>query len=429
MATRYGIKAAAAVLVGAALVAAGCGSNDSKSSAKQDTSKKSDTSMQSDTSTTDTTDASMSSTSSPAGKYASSKAADTRITLDRLLAEHALLADVALQKVVDGSKDTANVVKALDANTDDLGDVVGSVYGKDAQQAFEAQWRAHIGFFADYATAVAKGDKAGQAKAKASLAGYQKSFSQFMAKATGAPAPAVAAALQMHVNQLIGAVDSYKAGTYTDAYGKVRMSYAHMYDTADALAGAIATQQKLDNGEVTDAAIGLRQTLDKQLGEHAFLAFQAMQHGYDGKKDFPAAGAALAANTDDLTASISSVFGDAAGKAFKTQWAAHNGDFVNYTVSSAKKDEQGKQAALKALGDYEKNFGSFLATATGLPADAVQGVLKMHVDQTQATLDDYVAGDYDKAYADWREGYAHMFAIGDTLTGAIVAKMPDKFAS
>jgi hypothetical protein len=421
--SRNGLRTTAAVLVGAALVAAGCGSSDDAKSSASNTTKH-------DTMTMSTsTDDAAPSTASPAGEYASSKAADTRITLDRLLAEHALLADVALEKVIDGAKDTTAAAGALDANTDDLGDVIGSVYGSDAQRAFEAQWRAHIGFFVNYATALAKGDRAGQTKAKQDLAGYQKSFSDFMSKATGAPATVVAAALQMHVNQLISAADAYKAGRYADSVSQVRMSYAHMYDTADALAGAVATQQKLDNGEVTDAAFGLRQTLDKQLGEHATIAFWAMQYGYDGKRAFPALGAALNANTDDLTKSIASVYGDAAAKSFKAQWAAHNGDFVNYTVSLAKHDQAGQDAAVKALGQYETDFGAFLATATGLPKDAVQGVLKMHVDQTKAALDDYAAGDSAKAYGDWREGYAHMFEIGDTLTGAIVKKFPDKFAS
>src|SRR4051812_9260261 len=106
MATRFGISAFA-VITSAALVAAGCGgssSDDAKGSTTSTAAKSTTHDSMTDTMSTGGDDASA--TASPAGMLASSKAADTQLTLDRLLAEHAFLADVALQKVVDGSKDT-----------------------------------------------------------------------------------------------------------------------------------------------------------------------------------------------------------------------------------------------------------------------------------------------------------------------------------
>ncbi|MEZ5101638.1 MAG: hypothetical protein R3C15_17925 [Thermoleophilia bacterium] len=178
-----------------------------------------------------------------AAEPAASAAADLRVTLDRLLGEHAVLAVFAMQKGIDGAEDFESIAGALDANTDDLGDAIGSVYGPDAQEAFEQQWRTHIGFFVDYVTATAKEDEAGRQEALDGLAGYRQAFSQFMAKATGLEADAVAGLLQAHVMQLIEAFDTYAMGDYATAYGQAREAYHHMFMTGDGLAAAIAAQQ------------------------------------------------------------------------------------------------------------------------------------------------------------------------------------------
>jgi hypothetical protein len=95
-----------------------------------------------------------------------SPAADLRLTLDRLLAEHALLATFAMQKGLDGSEDFKAIAAALDANTVDLGNAIGSVYGDEAKTSFLKLWRDHIGFFVDYTVATAKKDEAGQEAAR-----------------------------------------------------------------------------------------------------------------------------------------------------------------------------------------------------------------------------------------------------------------------
>ncbi len=94
---------------------------------------------------------------------------------------------------------------ALDGNTVDLGDAIGSVYGDEAKTGFLELWRNHIGFFVDYTVATAKKDEAGQTAARDKLAQYQADFSAFLDTATGGELPqsGAAEALQAHVNQLI----------------------------------------------------------------------------------------------------------------------------------------------------------------------------------------------------------------------------------
>ena len=182
---------------------------------------------------------------------ATESASDLRVTLGRLLGEHAILAMTATQKGVTGKKDFKAIAAALDRNSVELANTIGSVYGAEARKEFldgELKWRAHIGFFVDYTTARAKKDKAGQNKAVKNLEGYIESFSRFLADATGLPPATVKATITEHVNQLKGQIDAYAAGDYAKAYRLYREAYAHMYMTGDALSGAIVKQSPEEFG-------------------------------------------------------------------------------------------------------------------------------------------------------------------------------------
>ena len=106
---------------------------------------------------------------------AKSPAADLRVTLDRLLGEHAMLAMFATQKGFSGDPDFKQIARALDRNSVELADAIGSVYGEEAGEEFlngGSKWRDHIRFFVEYTVALAKKDKAGQKKAVDALNGY-----------------------------------------------------------------------------------------------------------------------------------------------------------------------------------------------------------------------------------------------------------------
>jgi hypothetical protein len=176
------------------------------------------------------------------------KAADLRVTLDRLLGEHAKLAVNATRKGYDGDKDFAAAGGALDRNGVELANAIGSVYGPKARNEFlngAFKWRAHIKFFVAYTVALKTNDKAGQTKAVNNLKGYIGSFSAFLAKATGLPPAAVRASITEHVMQLKAQIDAYSRGRYAKAYKLERLAYRHMFMTGDTLAAAIAKQQNL----------------------------------------------------------------------------------------------------------------------------------------------------------------------------------------
>ena len=364
-----------------------------------------------------------------------SPAADLRVTLDRLLGEHAILAMLATQKGFDGEKDFEAIAVALDQNSVELADAIGSVYGDEARKEFldgKFKWRAHIGFFVDYTVGLATDDKAAQKKAVGNLKGYIESFSAFLAQATDLPQDAVKESITEHVNQLKGQIDAYAKGDYERAYSLARDAYAHMYMTGDTLAGAIVEQNpdEFASDGATPTAVDLRVTLDRLLGEHALLAMFATQKGLMGEKDFEAIAGALDQNSVDLGEAIASVYGDEAGQKFldgKLLWRDHVGFFVDYTVGLATDDKAAQKKAVGNLGGYIEAFSAFLAQATELPQDAVRESITEHVGQLKGQIDAYSKGNYDAAYGDVRAAYAHMFMTGDTLAGAIVKQNPDEF--
>lgn len=352
----------------------------------------------------------------------SNPAADLRAGLSSHLGEHVLLAVVAMQKGVDGADDFGDAAAALGKNTEDLTASITSVFGAEAGAAFKGLWEGHIGFFVNYVTATAGNDEAGRKAALDNLANYKEDFSGFLAGATNIPQEDLAAGLQMHVDQLITAFDSYVNEDYETVYTQVREAYEHMYHTGALLSGAIAKEMPNKfSGDSNSDAVNLRIALDRLLSEHAFLAVIAMQKGVDGAADFGAAANALGKNTEDLTAAITSIFGADAGAAFNGLWSGHIGFFVNYVTATAGNDEAGRKAALDNLANYKEDFSGFLAGATKLPQGDLAAGLQAHVDQLVAAFDSYVEEDYAAAYTNLRDAYHHMMMTGDALAAAIIA--------
>jgi hypothetical protein len=184
----------------------------------------------------------------PGTFHAGSPAADLRVTLDRLLGEHAALAMNATNLGYSGSKSFPAAAKSLDRNSVELSKAIASIYGAKAGNTFlngKFQWRAHIGFFVDYTVALAKKNKADQAKAVANLQRYAKEHGAFLAAATGLPKLAVQNDLLGHVLELKNQLDAYAKGDYTKSTALYRDAYHHMFMTGDLLAGAIAKQKNL----------------------------------------------------------------------------------------------------------------------------------------------------------------------------------------
>lgn len=362
-------------------------------------------------------------------------AVDLRSNLGQLLSEHAYLAIETMRNGAAGSEDFEASSAALTANTEDLSAAIESVYGKEAGQAFKKMWSEHIGYFVDYVKATGNEDEDAKQKALDELSKYRADFSQFLENATEErlEADALAEGLQQHVNQLIGAFNSYVDGDYQQAYEQERKAINHMHMVAKGLSTAITDQfpDKFNNTMAVTPAGDLRADLNYLLSEHAGIAISAMQNGISEAPEFDASAKVLGQNTEDLSKAIASVYGDEAGEAFKKMWSEHVGYFVDYVNATANEDEEAQKEALTNLENYREDFSMFMEKATegNVSADMLAKGLQQHVDQLIGSFESYADGNYDEAFTTAREAYGHMYGASKMLSSGIVMQFPDKFAN
>lgn len=173
------------------------------------------------------------------------KAAGLRVVLNNLEAQHVDLASAATRAGFDGQGQFNAAAGALDANSKQLAEAVGSVYGKEAGDKFYEIWASHIGFFVDYTVAAKKGDQAGMDKAVQNLNGYVDAISTFLSSANpNLPKDAVASLVSEHVGLLKSAVDKYGAGDFAGSYAAQQQARDQITTKiADTLTGAIVKQK------------------------------------------------------------------------------------------------------------------------------------------------------------------------------------------
>ena len=86
-------------------------------------------------------------------------AVDLRAKLEQLLGQHAILTVRLTRARLRGDGDLAQSADAaLSKNTEDLGEVIESVYGAEAAEQFEQMWFGHVTYLFDYSRGVADGD-------------------------------------------------------------------------------------------------------------------------------------------------------------------------------------------------------------------------------------------------------------------------------
>jgi hypothetical protein len=363
-------------------------------------------------------------------------AADLRANLDHLLSEHYTLAVESMMKTYDGAKDARQAQAALEQNGEDMTPAIASIYGEKAAQQFEDIFTSHNKYTDDLAKAVKDGDEMAEAAAEQKVDDFAKEFGSFLAAATEGNLPEKAAidAVQAHEDYVQDTFDAYVAEDYKAAYADYLEGFDNIFDISKALSGAITTQnpEKFDNTTVDTQAAELRSSLNKLAAEHFALAEMSMAKGAMGAKDYDFITWAEDQNTAEFKAAIASVYGEKGADQFEQIWTTDHinaqGDLASAVANN---DQEAITAAKERLNnDFAVKFGDFLGTATegNLPADAAKDAIMQHENSVIMTFEQHIAGDYEQSYQTYREGYALMFTIGQTLSDAIVKQNPEMFA-
>ena len=171
-------------------------------------------------------------------------------------------------------------------------------------------------------------------------------------------------------------------------------------------------------------ASDLRLALGRLLGEHAYLAMEAMRAAAAERADLQALVGGVDANTDDLAAAFADVYGAQAGEAFRGLWQVHIDALEAYARARAADDTAALDAATASLDGYRTSLSQFLAGANpAFSGDAEAHALQLHLDQ----LTSFVGSDYARSFETQRAAYAHMFDFGDHLARGIAEQFPDRF--
>lgn len=173
-----------------------------------------------------------------------SKAADLLATLHAGLREHAYLASAATNGALGGRAEEFNGAKAaLDGNSDDLSNAIGSVYGADAGKAFSPLWKKHIELLVEYTNGVAGKQQAKADEAMRSLLAYAEDFGAFISTASPKlTKDAVAELVKTHLLTLKDVIDAQAAKRFDKAYPFERTAGDHMSMIATNLAMTIVAQ-------------------------------------------------------------------------------------------------------------------------------------------------------------------------------------------
>lgn len=170
-------------------------------------------------------------------------AADLRVALNNLETEHVSLAAAATRAGFDGDPSFPAAAAAVDKNSNEVADAIGSIYGDEARARFYEIWASHVGFFVDYTVAAKAGDTAGMEKAVTNLNGYVEAISTFLSEANpNLPKDAVAQLFTEHVGLLKDTVDNHGAGDFAASYASEDETRTQVTTIADALAVAVVKQ-------------------------------------------------------------------------------------------------------------------------------------------------------------------------------------------
>lgn len=354
---------------------------------------------------------------------------DTVLRLQSLLGHHSLLACDMMRGRIRVEEDfLAAVNAALGKNTDAVSQLVGSLYGDEAARQFSGVWTKHLVALLSYARGLANDDEGTRAEARASLEAFERDMAGFFADASQGRLTRGAAetAVLMHVDHLLRQADAFASGDFVGADRIYREGYRHAYGLGLGVGRALLPP---DQVAALDApAWRLRSELNRLLAEHVELVVDGSQAGVLDRADFEAAGEAVNANTRELAAAVSSLFGTPAASTFQSIWADHIDQIMAYVAAVVSQDTKAKDEARARLGGVERRLAAFLSGATNRRLDSagLAKMLVMHDQMLLAHADAFAARDYMKAHNIADAAFAHMYDLSGQLADAFSATVTSR---
>lgn len=373
-------------------------------------------------------------TTAPAGRPVTSAApaAGVRAAWDRLLGEHVILISrLSGAGLGERPEEFEAYLAMLDANSVEMAEYVGSIYGESAGATFLEFWLEHTGELVGYIEALEEGNSDQAEHALEELVEYAFELGDFFEEINpNFRSAELSGHVEAHVKDLQAMIEGHAADDPARTYPALRQAHKHMDELALALAIGTAAQFPDTYGGSPDGpAADTRAALNQLLQEHVGLAGAATGAALGGRTaEFNAAAAEINANAADLADLMTLLHGESVGEQFLNSWAEHVNILVEYTTAVAQGDSGKADLAQLEMTTYATDFGALINKVNPLLwADGVRELFKMHGMVLVEIVDAQAAGDHAAAASALHRGLSHMGLIADPFAEAFVVQSPDLF--
>jgi hypothetical protein len=215
----------------------------------------------------------------------------------------------------------------------------------------------------------------------------------------------------------------------------------------DGAGPAAATATTVHEHAVAPAALAadaspreVRARFEQLLGQHALLAVRLARSEVARTPELQkVVQGSLAANEGALTQAVGATYDGTDADRFKQLWGDYTDQLNAYAEGTAAGNSAGVQEAKAALLASCKDWGAWLAGASGGRVKAGQATrtAEVRVEELMDQVDAYAGKDYDKAYKLERDAYQRTYGTGTTLAtaglsskaAADVSKAPENLRS
>ncbi|HEV2917731.1 MAG TPA: hypothetical protein VG673_00590 [Actinomycetota bacterium] len=197
-------------------------------------------------------------------------------------------------------------------------------------------------------------------------------------------------------------------------------------DDARAPAAATATTVHHMTTTQTDLAADatpreVRARFEQLLGQHALLTMRLARSEADKAPDLQkVVQGSLDANTGAIQQAVGVTFDGAQADRFQQLWKGYTDDLAAYANSAATGNGAGAEEARASLLAGCRDWGAFLAEASGGRVQAAKATrtAQARVTDLMDQADAYADKDYDRAFKLEREGYEGTYGAGTSLARA-----------
>ena len=339
-------------------------------------------------------------------------AVELRVAYNEVLDEHALLSMMATAASLGNRPAELDAASAqLQANADDLADLVSQIYDPKTGEAFSTFWRRHIGFFLEYTAALGRADHATAARASADLETYANDLEALLKSSTESmPVGVVRALVTKHIHN----VDHQHTGDWQAAYSDILPAIDNMRVISDHLTLGVQVKYGDRYPGDTSAPSSVRGTsIASGLQVNAALFGIAGSAAIDGRdREVGQSVGTARENIRRLAGELSDGPADPAIEQSLTQLV---NDLDAYSRGVKAPTTSSSDASHRLDGDAATITSALTARYPRLAGSDLESLLRSYIAGLQQVMLQQAAGDWPAAFATMSDNEAHATLIADVI--------------